>query len=401
MITGEAKKDIQDHLRTLHFLIATASVVLLLAASTSPEIRYMEARKQLAQIGEILGAWDGDFLGKTLSEQMAVGEVPVKLESERSTTVSVDWPSPLVYWGGSQGIGWRGKEDRFKHKPKSLRDFFSFWDSLLLCRDLDLPRKLHISELHEAGKGMVPQEDGAIPEPRELMPTDPDHAYGPYFYRIFSQGGSIYLNLRGASPDGKKDRFFTWRAGNDKMGSSIGMSVFARFLKAKDIEAPSLVESSIAFSELKSVFRDLDSVNLEQASTYLDQLATSSDAVELFGIKIPAEAVALWGLPLFLAVQIYFCLLLQAAARFGCITNMQCSWLGLLPTLPAVIVTTMSAVIAPPLVHVLIGVRVLASSFSLLSLAGIGLLFVVSVTASIAIFRAFSTIRSALISPPS
>ena len=56
----------------------------------------------------------------------------------------------------------------------------------------------------------------------------------------------------------------------------------------------------------------LESLPLDRLTNYLDyQRRVSGENIELFGAKIPAEVVALWGLPLIIIVQLYFLIYLR------------------------------------------------------------------------------------------
>ena len=63
----------------------------------------------------------------------------------------------------------------------------------------------------------------------------------------------------------------------------------------------------------------LESLPLDRLTNYLDyQRRVSGENIELFGAKIPAEVVALWGLPLIIIVQLYFLNLPSATQEHRC-----------------------------------------------------------------------------------
>ena len=135
----------------------------------------------------------------------------------------------------------------------------------------------------------------------------------------------------------------------------VSLNVMSAFLKdAGGLSPEERAQSNRPFAEVfKELFAasvELESLKIEELRSYLARLLREKGPdVELFGAKIPQEALVYWSLPALLAIQLYFLVTLrQLVSKYAePISTTEFSWIALYNDRLAKTVTRLSLVSAP------------------------------------------------------
>jgi hypothetical protein len=365
-------KDFASHLRAIHFSIVAVSVGLLMIGLFDSASRTQKAHSQLRSIIEYLSGWENDFLQsyamhvvsneKNFENLDTSKVIKIRSEDKRILHLRVSDSDPQWSLFNTKPFTGQQGEDRLialweseleVAKPKSLRSFVNIWDELNQPVYIYVPTKVMDAAMLMSGPNRFNYLLFKGWEPIEyIQPEASDEVVLNYSNKI------ALWALHGEDLDEARDRFGDETishvlAFRDDVGIVPGFNedsmfdekVFAVFIPVTTFKIEMSGQAALldhlaadwprgsfeySFPELSSTIGKAQDVEFDDLELILRNLsAVDSDNFKAFGFEIPADMIAMIGLPLLASIQLYFLLHLRVFNREFTSVEEPFPWIGL------------------------------------------------------------------------
>lgn len=369
-------KDYVEHLRSVHFALTTASVVLIIICTSSSPQTFRSARAQLLQISDLSYGWsqegyraaiinafreraaivlsqspasltfDSRHFGDTIELPGTGLTFSALLNSEQSDVESV--VSSQLHLGYGPRLG---DEEMFP----TLTEFRNFWDRIGSVRAVVIPvvgDKIYVYDRENTFGSFNVQRSAKQPLAQVYFHVTPCPDELRMLFR--EDNGICY---RGESSIGQlKTRSRT-------VTLIWPLNEYAPF--RGDLQSLFFKRYSWFRGSFHDSFGDLDKVTegyqqhpLREIAAYIDlQEKVSAKAFRFSGVSFPLEGTTVWGMVVILVVQAYFYIYLgHAKAVLGPDDEgWGVPWIGIDQSLWARVLLTLSIVVAPIVAMWLLG----------------------------------------------
>lgn len=395
-------KEIAQHLRFVHFTVVLTSLALLAAATLDAP---SEAARADAQLREIIGAmrnWEPSFLTDRAQEAAhAVLGVPEQFIL-RFEARPEGFGAP-TFFTSIEGPYGQAEADVLRvsdiDPPTSLAGFADLWDGLNDCCRLAVPVRF----ADRVAVSRIPLVGEVEAQPLRWFAVDISSG-APGVHRrlalrtrpaaddVIEIGGGVLPGawvLRGSVAD----RASRWPV---SLPVTTRVVAFDAQQALQDQLRTSWLGGAFDFSfrELSRVTEGYRNVDLNILGIIVESEARrAGQQIETFGLKLPAAVVGVWGLPILLAVQLYFLVNLVVFAQHAFAEPEPANvppvpWIALYPGLLPRLLMLSSAVILPLSVHV----AVTAMHVGRVGEPGLGLAWIAAV-ATAGVLAALATLR--------
>ncbi|MEA2859883.1 MAG: hypothetical protein QOC72_1922 [Methylobacteriaceae bacterium] len=376
---SEELKDLLSHLRAVHFTIIGTMFALLVVASLAKDASLQRASDQLARVAGLNQVLSKEAVAAAVAaasqrlpqEGLSVHEERSKLlwrvdnvyHSIREAETPLPRPRlwiPSESMAASPPHGYPASID-LEPERRTFRAFQLAWQFFLNGK-----RAFVVSALHPERATFRNDSNFAIGAPNysesivRITDAPGNFVLGPQFLvdpSIVSLGPDRYaidFVLAGGQTSDLHLRFGRHAIVPIEIRSTP-IDPMSFFLKDAGGLAPeeraqfnrSFVE---VFRELSSTALGLESLTIEEMRSYISRIIREKGPeVELFGAKIPQEALVYWSLPALLALQIYFAITLHhLLSRYGSsFAVADFTWVAFYDSIFAKLVTQISFTMAP------------------------------------------------------
>jgi hypothetical protein len=376
--------DFVEHLRAVHFALATASVTVLILTLSAREQPVKQAWTQATQILELQERWLGVENGLYQHAAKQLG-----LPTTKTYYLDVDVPTDIrksghtvVELSVSEGFFSRyAAEFVVPHlnTVASLNQFRVWWNTLHAGLPISIPDLrpspdkcyVGISHTYEMdGQGVAKLLPPVNEQPCKVSDRD-ESSVGDRVHLTIPDVIAVYpattAKIQGTQPMPPE----TGGSGapserNQMLASLITPAELAvvteRALHDEYFSDWRTGPFDVAFAELNSVAatNGLQTLALKDLPTRVQELQPKGDpTIEALGLKIPADNLTRWGIPLLLAVQLYFWIHLHEFKRKvePDAPGRDVAWIGAYRTWPAAVVALLSACLLPLAAILVLGLR--------------------------------------------
>lgn len=365
--------DFVEHVRTVHFALVTVSVALIILVSGSSHTRYSRALTQAQQIMALSDRWTDVQNVLYFAAVRARNTFPLKpyileisdprVDRRRIVEIHVTPDALNQYqpWKFSSNIKMQGP-------PQTLAAFRIWWTALHSGQ-----ASARVPYFQDSGPVTCTAQNAQGGESESeyrwvfeketndftrLLPCKIAGSRAPN--TISASAVNVGTPFSDDTPYvvAKANRIWTYDLSGMPLTSNVHLALNVKFVTVPiDESRLRLIYEDwsvgqpyfVAFEELAEVSKDIDDIDIKGVPTRLLDMRPKDQDLEVFGLKIPAIGIALWGMVLILATQFYFWLHLHELNRKidPSSPGWDVAWVGVYQSLSSKVVMVASACMLP------------------------------------------------------